>query len=147
MAEFHGPEGAQARRDAPAAVPNPWFKIWGRRAGYALLTLALVMPWAVIAWGRAQRSSSAPAVLEDVWPQSNGRFTIGAFSFTVDGHVYRGLDERTRTPHRGSRTWSPDEARGMHVCYDPARPGEEFALAPARYRCGDPDIITTDGGW
>ena len=123
------------------------FKIWSRRAGYALVTLAILMPWAVIAWGRAQRSSSAPAVLEEVWPQPNARVTIGAFSFSVNGHVYRGQDERRPTPARGSRTWSRDEAQGMHVCYEPARPGEEFALAPARYRCGDADIFTTDGGW
>jgi hypothetical protein len=132
---------------APAAVHDSWLRIWGRRAGYALLTLAVLMPWPLIAWGRAQRSASAPALLEGVWQQGNGRVTIGAFSFTVDRHVYRGQDEQTRTPHRGSRTWSPDELQGMHVCYDPARPGEEFALTPARYRCGDPDIITTDGGW
>lgn len=147
MAEFDGPEWAQARADAPAAVHDSRFKIWGRRAGYALLILAVLMPWPLIAWGRAQRSSSAPAVLEEVWLQPNGRVTIGAFSFTVDGHVYRGHYERTRTPRRGSRTWSPDELEGMHVCYDPARSGEDFALTPARYRCGDPDIITTDGGW
>lgn len=97
--------------------------------------------------GRAQRSSSAPAVLEQVWRQPNGRVTIGAFSFTVDGHVYRGQDDRTRTPRRGSRTWRPDEIKGMQVCYDPERPGEDFALTPPRYRCGDPDIVTTDGGW
>jgi hypothetical protein len=123
------------------------FKIWGRRAGYALLILAVLVPWSLIAWGRAQRSSSAPAVLGEVWRQSNGRVTIGAFSFSVGGHVYRGQDDRTRTPRRGSRTWSPDELEGMHVCYDPARPGEDFALTPARYRCGDFDFITTDGGW
>jgi hypothetical protein len=133
------PRGAMAR--------DLRFKIWARRAGYALLILAVVMPWPLIAWGRAQRSSSAPAVLEEVWPQSNGRFTIGAFSFTVDGQIYRGLDERTRTPHRGSRTWSLDELDGMHVCYKAERPREDFALTPARYHCGDPDIITTDGGW
>lgn len=123
------------------------FRVWGRRAGYAVLILAVLMPWPLIAWGRAQRSSSAPALHEEVWLQPNGRVTIGAFSFTVDGHVYRGQDERTRTPRRGSRTWSPDELEGMHVCYDPACPGEDFALTPARYSCGDPDIITTDGGW
>ena len=123
------------------------FKVWGRRAGYTLLALAVVFPFAAIAWGRAQRSASAPAVLEEVWPQGNGRAVVGAFSFSVDGHVYRGQDERTRTPHRGSRTWSPDELEGMHVCYDPVRPNGDFALTPARYRCGDPDIITTDGGW
>jgi hypothetical protein len=128
-------------------VHDSWFKIWGRRAGYALLTLAVLLPWPLIAWGRAQRSSSAPAALEEVWLQPNGRITIGAFSFTVDGRVFGGQDERTRTPRRGSRTWSPDELEGMHVCYDPARPGEDFALTPARYHCGNPDIITTDGGW
>lgn len=61
--------------------------------------------------------------------------------------MYRGEDELDPIPQRGSRTWSPAELGGMHVCYDPARPGEEFALAPARYRCGDFDMITTDGGW
>ena len=147
MAEFDRPESAQARADAPTAVQDSWFKIWGRRAGYALLTLAVLIPWPLIAWGRAQRSSSAPVVLEEVWLQPDGRITIGAFSFTVDGRVYRGQDERTRTPGRGSRTWSPDELEGMHACYDPARPGEDFALTRARYRCGDPDIIATDGGW
>jgi hypothetical protein len=135
-------------RDAEGSdLRDSSFKIWGRRAGYALLTLVVVIPWPVIAWGRAQRSSPAPAVLEQVWQQPNGRVTIGAFSFTVEGHVYRGQDERSRTPRRGSRTWSPDEIEGMQVCYDPGRPGEEFALTPARYRCGDPDIVTTDGGW
>jgi hypothetical protein len=147
VAEFDRPESAQARADAPTAVHDSGFKIWGRRAGYALLTLAVLMPWPLIAWGRAQRSSSAPAVLEEVWLQPNGRITIGAFSFSVDGRVYRGQDERTRTPRRGSRTWSADELEGMHVCFDSARPGEDFALTPARYRCGDPDFITTDGGW
>ncbi len=120
---------------------------WGRRAGYALLILVIVVAPATISWGRAQRSSSALAVLEEVWSQPNGRVTIGTFSFTVDGQVYRGQDERTRTPRRGSRTWRPNELEGMHVCYDSARPGEDFALTPARYRCGDPDIVTTDGGW
>ncbi len=129
------------------AADGSRIKIWARRAGYAVLLAALVLPWVLIAQGRAQRSASAPAVLEQVWEQSNGRFTIGAFSFTVDGQVYRGQDEDPGTPTRGSRTWSSDELVGMHVCYDPERPGEEFALAPARYRCGDPDIITTDGGW
>lgn len=42
-------------------------KITGRRVGYALLTLAVLMPWPVIVWGRAQRSSSAPVILEEVW--------------------------------------------------------------------------------
>jgi hypothetical protein len=147
MAEFDGPEWAQARPDATAAVRVPTFKTWGRRAFYALLILVVVVPWPLIAWGRAQRSASAPVVLEEVWQQPNGRVTIGAFSFVVDGQVFGGHDERTRTPRRGSRTWSPGELEGMHVCYDPARPGEDFALTPARYRCGDPDIITTDGGW
>lgn len=123
------------------------FKIWARRAGWALMVVAVVIPWPLIAQGRAQRSASAPAVLEQVWEQSNGRFTVGAFSFTVDGQVYRGQDEEPGTPTRGDRTWSSDELVGMHVCYDPARPGEDFALAPARYRCGDFDFITTDGGW
>jgi len=147
VAEFDGPESAQARTDAAAAAQGPRFRIWGRRAFYAVMILVATVPWPLIAWGRAQRSASAPAVVEEVWQQPNGRVTIGAFSFVVDGHVFRGRDERTRTPRRGSRTWSPSELEGMHVCYDPARPGEEFALAPARYRCGDPDFITTDGGW
>ena len=135
-------------RDAEGSdLRDSWLKIWGRRAGYAVLTLVALMPWPLIAWGRAQRSSSAPAALEEVWLQPNGRVTIGAFSFTVDEHAYSGQDERTRTPQRGSRTWGRDELQGMHVCYDPARPGEEFALTPARYHCGDPDIVTTDGGW
>ncbi len=123
------------------------FKVWSRRAGYALLFFVALAPWPLIAWGRAERSSSAPAVLEEVWQQSNDRVTVGAFSFEVDGHVYRGEDELDATPSRGSRTWSPDELEGMHVCYDPTQPGVEFALAPARYRCGDPNIFTTDGGW
>jgi hypothetical protein len=123
------------------------FKVWGRRASWTLVTVAVFMPFAFISWGRAQRSASAPAVLEEVWSQSNGRVTIGAFSFAVDGHLFRGQDEEARRPSRGSRTWSPGELEGMHVCYHPARPGEDFALTPARYRCGDPDIITTDGGW
>jgi hypothetical protein len=136
-----------ARDPEGSELPASRLKIWGRRAGFALLILVAVIPWPVIAWGRAQRSSSAPAVLEQIWRQPNGRVTIGAFSFTVDGRVYRGQDERTRTPRRGSRTWRPGEIQGMQVCYDPERPGEDFALAPARYRCGDPDIVTTDGGW
>lgn len=147
MGEFHRSEASLARADSPAAAPDARFKIWGRRIGYAFLVVVLVLPWAAIAWGRAQRSASAPAVLEQIWPQPNGRVTVGAFSFSVDGQVYRGQDEEQPRPRRGSRTWSPDELEGMQVCYDPARPGEEFALAPARYRCGDPDIITTDGGW
>jgi hypothetical protein len=122
-------------------------KTWARWIGYTALGLLLVLPWVAIALGRAERSASAPAVLEQVWPLSNGRFTIGAFSFTVDGQVYRGQDEEDATPTRGSRTWSEDEIVGMHVCYDPERPGEEFAIAPARYRCGNPEIFTTDGGW
>ena len=133
--------------ESPVAVHDSSLKIWGRRVGYTFLTLAIVMPFAAIAWGRGQRSSSAPAVLEEVWPQGNGRFVVGAFSFTVDGAVYLGEDVRTRTAHRGNRTWSPNELEGMHVCYVAAHPGEDFALTPARYRCGDPDIITTDGGW
>jgi hypothetical protein len=130
-----------------ATAEDSRLTVWSRRAGWALLTVAVMIPWPLIAWGRAERSASAPAVLEEVWSQSNGRVTIGAFSFTVDGRVYRGQDERTRTPGRGSRTWSRGELEGMHVCYHPARPGEDFALAPARYRCGDFDFITTDGGW
>ena len=121
--------------------------MWARRVFWALLILFAVLPWPLISWGRAQRSASAPAVIEDVWPQSNGRVMVRSFSFVVDGRVYRGEDERTPSPRRGSRIWDRDELPGMHVCYDPARPGEEFALTPARYRCGDPDIITTDGGW
>jgi hypothetical protein len=146
VAKFDTREWAEARADAPAAVHDSWLKTWGRRAGYALLTLAVLLPWPLIAWGRAVRSVSAPAVLEEVWPQGNGRFTVGAFWFSVDGSVYHGEDAGRRA-HRGSRTWSPEELEGMHVCYDPARPDEDFALTPARYRCGDPDIITTDGGW
>jgi hypothetical protein len=134
----------EARTSMTAA--DSGLKTWGRRAAYALLVLVVVVPWPLISYGRAQRSSSAPAVLEQVWSQPNGRVTIGAFSFTANGHLYRGQDERTPTPVRGSRTWSPDDLEGMHVCYDPAQPGD-FALAPARYRCGDPDIISTDGGW
>ena len=106
-----------------------------------------VAPWPLISWGRAQRSASAPAILEEVWEQPNGRFTIGTYSFTVDGDVYRDWDTSDPRPRRGERTWSADELKGMHVCYHPERPGEDFALTPARYRCGDPDIITTDGGW
>jgi hypothetical protein len=121
-------------------------KTWGRRAAYALLILVAIVPWPLISYGRTQRSSSAPAVLEQVWSQPNGRVTIGAFSFTANGHLYRGQDERTRTPVRGSRTWSPDDLEGMHVCYDPAHP-DEFALAPSRYRCGDPGFLSSDGGW
>ena len=55
------------------------FKVWLRWVGYAFLALAIVVPFALISWGRAQRSAAA--------------------------------------------------------------------LAPARYRCGDPEIFTTDGGW
>ena len=128
-------------------VQDSRFKIWGRRVLWTLITLAVVIPWPLIGWGRAERSSSVQAVLEEVWPQGNGRFTVGAFSFTVDGGVYRGQDSRTRSATRGSRTWSPDELDGMQVCYHPARPGEDFGLTAARYRCGDFDFITTDGGW
>src|SRR6187402_784503 len=120
------------------------FKIWGRRAGYVFLALLIVAPFVAISWGRAQRSASAPAVIEEVFPQGNGRAMVGTFSFTVDGQVYRDQDEDSPTAGRGDRTWSRDELQGMQVCYDPERPGEDFALAPARYRCGDPDIITTD---
>jgi len=123
-------------------------KTWPRVIGYALLVIVgIVLPFAAIAWGRAQRSASAPAVIEQVWDQGNGRVTVGAFSFTVSGRVYRGQDEDTSTAHRGSRTWIADELVGMHVCYNPKRPNEDFALTPARYRCGNPQIFTTDGGW
>jgi len=122
-------------------------RIWPRIVGYALLGILIVLPFAAIAYGRAQRSASAPAVIEQVWDQGNGRVTVGAFSFVVDGHVYRGQDEDTPTAHRGSRTWSPDELVGMQICYDPERHSDDFALAPARYRCGNPEILTTDGGW
>ena len=123
------------------------FKVWGRRAGYILLALLIVAPFAAISFGRAQRSASAAAVVEEAFPQGNGRSVVGAFSFTVDGQVYRDQDVESPRAARGDRTWSRDELQGMHVCYDPTRPGEDFALAPPRYRCGDPDIITTDGGW
>ncbi len=94
------------------------------------------------------RAALAPAGGDQAgWEQGNGRVTVGAFSFTVDGHVYMGQDELTPKARRGSRTWSRDELPGMQVCFDPARPGEEFALAPARYRCGNPEILTSDGGW
>jgi hypothetical protein len=96
---------------------SPRFRVWASRVFWGALVLIIVIPWPAIAWGRAQRSASAPVVVEQVWRQPNGRVTIGAFSFTVDGRSY------------------------------PARPGEDFALAPARYRCGDPDFLTTDGGW
>lgn len=72
---------------------------------------------------------------------------VGAFSFTVDGQVYRGQDEESPRAGRGDRTWSRDELQGMYVCYEAARPSEHFALAPAQYRCGNPEIFTTDGGW
>lgn len=97
--------------------------------------------------GAGPALSIRAAVIEEVFPQGNGRSMVGAFSFTVDGQVYRGQDEESPTAGRGDRTWSGDELQGMRVCYDPERPGEDFALAPARYRCGDPEIITTDGGW
>jgi len=123
-------------------------KVWPRFIGYALLVIVgVVLPFSAIAWGRAQRSASAPAVIEQVWDQGNGRATVGAFSFVVGGQTYRGQDQRTPTARRGSRTWSRDELVGMQVCYDPERPGEDFALAPARYRCGNPEILTSDGGW
>jgi len=123
-------------------------RIWPRVVGYTLLVfVGIVLPFGAIAWGRAQRSASAPAVIEQVWDQGNGRAMVGAFSFTVDGHIYRGEDEESPNAGRGDRTWSPDELAGMQVCYDPDRPGEDFALAPARYRCGNPEIFTTDGGW
>jgi len=44
-----------------------------------------------------------------------------------------------------------DQAAETHrcdvKCVDPDRPGEDFALTPPHYQCGDPDIITSDGGW
>ena len=119
----------------------------GRLVVAVLVIAFVVLPWPLISWGRAQRSGSAPAVLEVVWQHPGGRYTIGAYSFTVDNHTYRGEDQRTSNVRRGTRTWAAADLSGMHVCYDPSRPGEEFALTPARYRCGDPDIITTDGGW
>jgi hypothetical protein len=123
-------------------------RIWPRVAGYTLLVLVgIVLPFGAVAWGRAHRSASAPAVIEQVWDQGNGRAMVGAFSFTVDGRTYRGEDEESPNARRGDRTWSPDELVGMKVCYDPERPSEDFALAPARYRCGDAEIFTTDGGW
>ena len=120
------------------------------RSEYVIIVLAAILVVVVpasISSDRAKRSASAPAVLEQVWVQSNGRAVIGRFSFAVDGVTYRGRDVDQPYPTKGDRTWSTSETIGMHVCYDPARPGEEFALTPARYRCGDPDIITTDGGW
>ena len=77
VAELDGPEWARVRADAPAAVHDSWFKIWGRRAGYVILTVAVLMPWALIAWCRAQRSSSAPAALEEVWLQPNAESRSG----------------------------------------------------------------------
>ena len=69
------------------------FKVWGRRAGYALLALLIVLPFAAISWERSQRSASARAVIEEMFPQGNGRVMVGTFSFTVDGRVYRDQDE------------------------------------------------------
>jgi hypothetical protein len=129
-----------------AMADHPRWKVWGRWIGYALLALIAVAPWPLIAWGRAERSASAPAVLEDVYRQGNGRFTIGAYSFSVDGRTYRDQDAGPRAG-RGERTWGSDDLAGMHVCYHPDRPGEDFALTPPHYQCGDPDIITSDGGW
>ena len=119
---------------------------WLRWLGYGAGVFFIVFIFAAISWGRAQRTASAPAVLEEVYPQGNGRFTVGAFSFSVDGRTYRDEDA-SPIASRGERTWSPDDLEGMHVCYDPDRPGEDFALTPPHYRCGDPDIITSDGGW
>lgn len=103
---------------------TPWFKVWGRRAGYAVLVVVLVLPWAAIAWGRAQRSDSAPAILEQIWRQPNGRVTVGAFSFTVDGEVYRGQDGDQPTPRRavepGART-SSTECRCVTTRHSQAR--------------------------
>ena len=140
------PEGLRLISQAMAAdAPS---RIWPRIVGWALLViLGIVLPFGAIAWGRAQRSASTPAVIEQVWDQGNGRVTVGAFSFTVDGRGYRGQDEDTPTARRGSRTWSRDELVGMQVCFDPEHPGEDFALAPARYRCGNPEVLTSDGGW
>ena len=123
-----------------------WLTTWARRIGYAVMGVIAVAPWPLIAWGRAERSASAPAVLEELFPQGNGRFTIGAYSFSVDGRTYRD-DDAGPTARRGERTWSRDDLDGMHVCYDPDRPGEDFALSPPHYRCGDPNIFTSDGGW
>jgi hypothetical protein len=123
------------------------FKKWASRVGYTVLILIGILPWPIIALGRAERSASAPAVLDDVREYADGRFIVRAYSFTVDGHEHHGLDVRGTRPRRGDRTWTADELEGMHVCYDPDRPGEEHALAPARYRCGDAEIFTTDGGW
>ncbi len=109
------------------------------------LLLCLVPFWA-ISGDRAQRSASAPAVLEQVRHLSNGRAFVGDFSFSVDGVTYRGQDVRGPNLGKG-RTWDATEIATMHVCYDPARPGTEFALTPGHYRCGDPDFWTTDGGW
>ena len=91
-------------------------KIWPRVIYALLVIVGIVLPFAAIAWGRAQRSASAPAVIEEVWDQGNGRVTVGAFSFTVDGHVYRGQDEDTPRARRGSRSFGADELVGMHVC-------------------------------
>ncbi len=121
-------------------------KKWGVVAFWSIGILIIVLPWPLIAWERAQRSASAPAVLVEVWPQRSGNFTVGEFSFTVDDEVYRDEDAGP-TLTRGERDWTSDELEGMHVCYDPERPGEDFALAPPQYRCGDPNILTSDGGW
>ena len=122
------------------------FRAWLRWLGYGAMVFFIVFVFAAISWGRAQRTASAPAVLEEVYRQGNGRFTVGAYSFSVDGRTYRDEDAGP-TATRGERTWSSDDLEGMHVCYDPDRPDEDFALTPPNYQCGDPDIITSDGGW
>lgn len=69
-----------------------------------------------------------------------------------DGTVIRGSGTSLAPPRSeelqgGERTWNSEDLEGMHVCYDPDRPGEDFALTPPHYQCGDPDIFTSDGGW
>lgn len=118
----------------------------GRWVFWTIMVVIAVAPWPYIAWGRATRSASAPAVLEEVFAQGSDRFSVGAYSFAVDGRVYRDEDAGASV-RRGERTWSRGDLAGMHVCYDPERPGEDFALTPPHYRCGDPNIFTSDGGW
>lgn len=128
-------------------MPKDWrFRAWLRWLGYGAMVFFIVFVFAAISWGRGQRTASAPAVLEEVYRQGNGRFTVGAYSFSVDGRSYRDEDAGP-TATRGERTWNSDDLEGMHVCYDPDRPGEDFALTPPHYQCGDPDIFTSDGGW
>jgi hypothetical protein len=127
---------------ADRAGPKPW----GRWIFYTVMVVLAVAPWPYIAWGRATRSASAPAVLEEVFEHRNGRYTVGAYSFSVDGRSYRDEDAGP-TAGRGERTWSREDLDRLHVCYDPERPGEDFALTPPHYRCGDANIFTSDGGW